>query len=381
MKTYLKICILFGSILIFLSSYREDDTTIKLKWNKAYAGETRDTVTTGLLWSLSLLGAELPLGCKDDGIEWNDSNLITLHLHKMGFAETSLKFLKVLCDSIKISDEYKLTGGIDIGRWIVLTLHSPWHYYKITGTAPTLQEFYNRHSIDSNIFFVVCNSGVAKKPRRIKMEVGSKINDLCFVAEQSNDSNCNVNFTAIEYETFDVMPNSQLRFAIYDRNGNLKDASDTTNSHAGKPGKCMWCHESKVQPLFFRTEETNSNLTLKDFTKMVDSANAIIDTYRKNNLCEINFDNKQDHTLHELLYISFMEPSAGRTSLEWLNFNSDKNLQSLANTQNHIYEEFPFLGKLYWRSTIDSISPFKVMAVPNSVREPSVYEPNYFKNY
>jgi hypothetical protein len=143
----------------------------------------------------------------------------------------------------------------------------------------------------------------------------------------------------------------------------------------------MWCHESKVQPLFFQTAETNSNLSLKDFTNMVDSANAIIDNYRKNNLCEINFNNKQEHTLHELLYISFMEPSAERTSLEWLNFHSDKNMQTIANTQSHIYEEFPFLGKLYWRSTVDSVSPFKVMAVPNSVREPSMYEPNYFKNY
>ena len=46
------------------------------------------------------------------------------------------------------------------------------------------------------------------------------------------------------------MPNGQLRIALYDKNGNLKEAADSNITHAGKPAKCLWCHESGIQPLF-----------------------------------------------------------------------------------------------------------------------------------
>jgi hypothetical protein len=44
----------------------------------------------------------------------------------------------------------------------------------------------------------------------------------------------------------------------------------------------------------------------------------------------------------------------------------------------HSYPEFPFLGMLYHRDAVDPLAPYESERVPESAREHSSYEPNFF---
>ena len=46
----------------------DDNFTLQLKWNKAYATETKQMAETGFLWTLCFLGAELPKGSFNEGV-------------------------------------------------------------------------------------------------------------------------------------------------------------------------------------------------------------------------------------------------------------------------------------------------------------------------
>ena len=71
-----------------------------------------------------------------------------------------------------------------------------------------------------------------------------------------------------------------------------------------------------------------------------------------------------------------MEPSAKRLSIEWsININEIENL--LDGIPTHNYDEFPFLGDLYFREEIDQYAPFSGLPVSSSVREKSNREVNY----
>ena len=72
-----KILVLVSVLLIACTNSTYDDivetdTTLKLKWNKSYEGETIEKAIIGLQWALSYLGATLPLS--GDGIENQFSN-------------------------------------------------------------------------------------------------------------------------------------------------------------------------------------------------------------------------------------------------------------------------------------------------------------------
>jgi hypothetical protein len=72
-----------------------------------------------------------------------------------------------------------------------------------------------------------------------------------------------------------------------------------------------------------------------------------------------------------------MEPSIFRINQE---FKNDSNmLYELQKYKQHTYEEFPFLGDLYYRDTIDSHFKYSKIIVPNNIREKSINEPRYFK--
>ena len=93
----------------------------------------------------------------------------------------------------------------------------------------------------------------------------------------------------------------------------------------------------------------------------------------------VDFNQTQEHTLTELLYISFMEPSAERLSFEW-NMTLEE-IEVLTNgIQTHVYEEFPFLGDLFYRDDIKDLGPFEGLEVSTSVREESEREVNYLND-
>jgi hypothetical protein len=50
----------------------------------------------------------------------------------------------------------------------------------------------------------------------------------------------------------------------------------------------------------------------------------------------------------------------------------------MKNLPAHVYYEFPFLGNLYYRSWADSLAPYRTIKTPESAREASAYEPDFF---
>jgi hypothetical protein len=381
-KIALLLCIpfllFFGSFQYLVQSQSDSVPEITLKWHKAYPDQNFKIVKLGLLWSLSYLGAELPKNVLDSAIRFKDSCTFNLRFDKLGFNAEAIKALTVICDSLKKGDEYKQNKSVDLSRFIVLTLYSPFHYYQITQAIPELRTFIKKYRLQKPEYFGVTNSTVSKSHRLIKFSKdSSSLSSIGFLAEEGDGSLIDNTFKAEVFETFDIMPNGQFRYAIYDKQGKLTDASSNKFSQAGSVGKCMWCHETYLQPLFTKNIPIQNMLSNAEFENKMARIQKQIDAYRKTLNTEIHFENKQDHTTAELLYISFMEPSAMRLIKE---FDGDSlALDNVAKTNHHIYEEFPFLGKLYSRQEADKYSPIKCLQVPESVREKSIFQPNYFK--
>lgn len=356
----------------------ENKYTITFRWNKAYATEQWSNVRTGMIWSFSFLGAELPAGSFDASLNWIDANTFRCDLSKLGFNISALETLSVITDELKKSEEYKKNNAADIGRFLMLTIYSSRHYYRITAAAPTLNSFKESHGFNAPLFFAVTNSGVSLHDRLIKINTTSSFSNLSCMASEGTGNLADSTFSEIEYECIDLMPNSQLRFSVYDANGALKLSANNLLSAAGRPGKCMWCHESNFSPLFYLNGDLPGYLTTQQFDDTIYAFRDRIINQRKTLSTDVHYENLQDHTQSELLYISFLEPSTERIAGEW-GISAQEVNEKMNNLPTHVYAEFPFLGNLYYRSWVDSLAPYKTLRTPESAREESIYEPDFFR--
>lgn len=368
--------LLCGFFLSSCTPEKFEASKIHLRWVKAYPTETWENVKTGIYWSLSYLGATLDSA--NDILLKEDSTHFTLDLVKAGFDQHALNAFEVIIDSLRRSEEYKKYNAIDVSRFLVLTEHSSWHYYEITGVAKNLDEFYKRHNASGDKEFHVYHSGVAKHQRNIRFVIGPTALDMAWIAEEGTGSLDSGTFAKTAFEVFDVMKNGQLRFAVYNEKGKLIPGSPSEHSVAGKPSKCIWCHELVVQPLFFETTEPVKGISIAAFGLLVDSTQRQLENYRAQLHSVIDFSQKQAHTQGELLYISFMEPSAFRLANEWQTDTLQAKLR-MGKLPAHVYEEFPFLGSSYYRNAADSLVDYSTVPVPLSVREFLQGEPNYFR--
>ena len=368
-------------LLFFFSRCANDkggsDPSLILQWPQAYPAEDWTKVKTGLAWSLSLLGAQVPAGSVDRIFQQDGSGHIRSNPLEAGFNNHALDAMQVIISKLKESDEYKSKGAVDLGRFLVLSVYSSWNYYGITQTETTLNEFKSRFNTPSGLKYAATNSTVSGHDRIITFHLSSDLSRMYFLAEEGTGSVAAGTFLPAEYETIAFMPNGQPRFALYDGNGRLKEAADTSLSLAGKPGKCMWCHESGIQPLFEVNTDVNGYLTQAAFMEKVDTARLMLEQYRSKLSTAVLYTNKQDHTLSEWLYISFMEPSVYRLAKEW-NVPEATVASMLAALPTHSNLEFNWINRLYNRSDVESFSPWHTVPVPFSVREKSVYEPDFF---
>lgn len=367
----------------FKSSTSSGDTslTINLKLIKAYPSQSMEDLKTGVLWSFSYLGASLPKGVYEKAFVAIDSNTYALDIQQLGFNERALKALAFICDSIENTATYKNHKSIDLSRFLVLTLHSSWHYYQITGAYKTLTAFNEHYAMDQANVFGVTKSTVTSNDRLIKIKSAEDPLKMAFMAIEGKGSLQHKTFNPESFEVMDVMPNGQLRFAVYNKEGELIASSPKDHSLAGKPSKCMWCHELIIQPLVNADNiPVNGMMSNEAFEKLRSDLQTKLDTYRKGLNTEIQFENKQDHTKLELLYISFMQASLQRTMTEFPELNATQR-DAIMKMNASEYEEFPFIGNnLYHRFYIDSIMGIRDVNVPLSVREEIGSEINYFKN-
>ncbi len=89
----------------------------------------------------------------------------------------------------------------------------------------TLEGFLEAHSLDSALAFPVLESTVLKEHRMIRFAVSPHAEHLAFLAQESPEGISRPVFHIDAYEAFGILPNGQLRFAIYDAQGKLAPAA------------------------------------------------------------------------------------------------------------------------------------------------------------
>lgn len=373
MKKLVSLLLVFWLLSCERDSYSDlvgGETAINLKWNKAYPDDTIDKSLIGLKWALSYMGATLP--SSDAGFRTTAST-ITIDIKKLGFNVNAQQNLSKLVEKIKATPEYQNNNAVDLGRFVTLLIGASEHYYEIIGTPNTLDEILNQYTLLPQKGYVN-NSSVSLEHRIIRFSEQNGFNQV-FLSEEVDP----VSGEIYEYETIELLPNGQLRFGIFDTNGNRKNNADATHSNAGKPAKCMWCHESTINQMFTPQNDYAGYLTYADFQSTLIG-------YRETNRAQklaltdgVDFAQTQQHTLTELLYISFMEPSAERLSAEW-NMPLAQVQSLLSGLPTHVYDEFPFLGNLYYRHEVETLAPFQGLSVSTNVREASTIEVNHLND-
>jgi hypothetical protein len=340
-----------------------------LKWNKAYADDTLEKSSIGLQWAFSYLGARL--SNPSSGMRLS-AETITIIPEELGFDDAALSKLAILHEKIKASEEYRKTKSIDLGRYVTLILGASEHYYAITGVPEQLSTLLSNYQLLPQKGYVN-KSGVALEHRIIAFSAQKNLNQVFLSSEIDS-----VSGSVYEYETVEILPNGQLRFGIFDNNGNRKNNADASHSNAGKPAKCMWCHESTIQRLFYPQLDFPDYLTYAEFKDSLFNFNQDLTETKLAMQGGVDYAETQQHTLTELLYISFMEPSAARLAEEW-NMTLAEVAQLLSGLPTHTYAEFPFLGDLYSREEVEDLAPFKGLEVSSKVREQSAIEVNHLE--
>lgn len=368
-----KIIVLFTLLTLVSCKYDhkiepiETSTTIHLKWNKAYPDDNIQKSLTGLKWALSFVGAALLQ--EGNGIFISDDTIV-VDVSKLGLSEKAEQKLSLLQTKIKESEEYKKNSSIDLGRYVCLLIGASEHYYAITDVPLQLNEVLKKYTFKKDKGYVN-NSGISLNHRVIQFSEQNGFEQI-FLSEEIDSNSKQV----LEYETIELMHNGQIRFGIWDVNGNRKNAVDASHSNAGKPAKCMWCHESSIQQFYNFQKDYPGYLTYSDLQDKLVAYRYAHHLKQKSLSSGVDFSKLQDHTFTELLYISFMEPSAERLALEW-GMPIEQIRQRLSGLSTHTYEEFPFLGNLYHRNEIEQYAPFKGLSVSESVREKKGVEVNH----
>lgn len=363
-------------ILILLCSCASDtyddikgseEISLKLKWNKAYPDDSIDKSIIGLKWALSYVGAELPT--TPYGVS-AQNNTITLDFNQLGFSEKAKQKLSILNEKIKLTEEYKTTGAIDLGRFVSLLIGASEHYYEITGVPKRLDELMGEYTLLPEKGFIN-HSSVSLEHRIIQFSEQNEWNQV-FISSEVDP----VSGKIYEYETIEIIPNGQIRFGIFDADGTRRNNADPLHSKAGKPAKCFWCHESNIQQLHSSQDDFPNFIPYLQLQNKLIDYNQYLNSQRLKLTKGVDYSQTQQHTYTELLYISFMEPSAERLSFEW-GISVAQVQKSLSGLPTHIYTEFPFLGNLYFRNDIEKLAPFQSLSVSTNVREQSTIEVNH----
>ncbi|MBW1295770.1 hypothetical protein [Aquimarina litoralis] len=358
-------------VLIFSFDTSKKKNTINLKWNKSYPEDTFTKNVIALKWCLSFLGSDLVADTSTVGMSISNEPMITLNINQLKFNKNATKYLQKLNSKLKKTEEYKKNNAIDLGRYIALTIGSSYHYYKIVDIPDKLQEYYALYSFDT-INGYIDDSSVSLIDRIISISKNNTEKRQAYISTEVDS----ITKKIYEYETLEIMNNGQLKFGIYDHNGNIKDVADRSVTNAGKPAKCIWCHETGVQPLLSKQNDHKGYLTYLALQDSLDDNNKLLRSYQDKHWKDKEITNKRLHTEMEISYISFMEPSAEHLSNEW-GISIEEVKTKLKHLSTHKHHEFGFIGDLYHRKDVDVLAPWKSMEVPESIREKSTNEVNY----
>jgi hypothetical protein len=353
---------------------------IDLRWVQNYPGEKQSNVNTGLYWALSFLGAKLPASASI--LRWRGS-LVTLDLGAAQVQPGSQAAWKKLLQALKSSEEYRRMGAIDIGRFVFLSLCSANHYYALTGTSPTFAQFLARHSFETRQIAVV-ESGVAHGNRLIEVGTGGTVGTIAFVAYEGPGALKDGSFHKADVETLEFMPNGQLHFGLYDLAGNLQATTTPGLTRAGKPSKCLWCHEINLQQPILNRTDVPGYYSTQQFKDLIVREMRMVAGYRQTLRSKVDFRKTQDHTNAENLYMSFAQPTAERLAAEWhMPTDAVRGVLQAGNLKTHPHSteaDDGILGdQLYDRTQVDALAPYRSVRGPTDFREASSYEPDLLR--
>ena len=336
----------------------------------------QDDILLGLKWYLSYLGAPLSIGELENAVRIDTlKQQLSINFAALNFDKQAEYELFKIINTILQSSTYKAQGYIDLGRFVMLTFNSSLHYYKITQAAKQYSDFSNRYNFEDTAMLILNQqtSSVSNGTRVIfKTHLPyHRFSDIAFLAIEGVGDYTHDSFVPLSFEVFDFMDNGQPRFAIYDSFGLLKTAASPLQSSAGKPAKCMWCHESGIQANF-----VGNGANFNAFNTQIENFNAQIAQLRYALPTDLDYQQLQAHSLAELLYVTFMEPTKERIADEWQLDSAETQaiLQQLQPQQN---PEFPQMGWVYNRFQIDSLAPFSPITVPENYRDSARYEPEF----
>lgn len=306
----------------------------------------------GLWWALSNLGAAPPdasgLVVTESGAE---GVRFTLDLGAVGFPEERNGDVTAAVAPIRAWAD----GPVDLGRFLMATLYEPGRYYAITGACGTLEAWRdNRQASDPGLYAVTLSQLVAGdrlvelNPAATDGNADAAVAGLGWLASEGEGSLADGTFAAHEYETVDVLPNGQQRFAVYGADGALRAAASA--SPAGQPGKCMWCHETTLQRGTPENPSAPGYLDHAAFLAEVEAAEAWMAEVRARPSA-VDFATYEVHEWAERVTIGFLEPSAERVAREW---GVDVAEVEALGLDTHVHGEFPEMGDLYDRVDVDA---------------------------
>jgi hypothetical protein len=358
----------------------ESNKVIVLRWYPAPANQSKEEFMVGVSWLLSYLGAKLPLNTYEQGVKFIETQKVELNIDALGFSSNAEQYLQELIAFVKLTEEYKVTGGIDAGRFFALCFNSTYQYYKITEAPLTYDNFTKKYASFVYKTFVCDTSSISNYSRIFNYTIGElTLQNNYFVSQEGVGRYSSGSFVKNDLlEVFDYMENGQPRFMIYNQKGNLYVPDQATKHPAGKPAKCMWCHESGMQPLFNNTPSIMGYVSKEEFSNdQILFTKKLNDFHRQTN-AKIDFSDKKAHTQGEFIYLCFYEPNAQRLAMEW-NITLDQVAQILSGVPTHTNPEFPFLKNVYHRYQIATYAPYQSIEVAHEMREASAQEPNYLK--
>lgn len=369
--------LLFYACTSELEPVLDDETlSIELAWTPGLLLTDKRDMETGLAWVLSLLGAELPSGSLNRATSPVSDHDFTINFNKLGFTDDALRAIHRVLQRLKMSEEYQQKGNIALGRLVMLMLNSSYHYYEITDVPETISEFRSLYNFNGQQL-TVTNSAITSVHRLLEVANAAGYAQIAHIGgESGQEFRAGRAFKPTEFETLDVLPNGQLRFAVYGANGRLKPFADDALTLAGRPAKCMWCHESGIQPFFSiePVQSTDSTLTEEEFLEIRETQTNWIHTYRMRLDTDLDFSNRSDHQFAEWIYEDFMEPTAQEVAHEW-GISLEATMARLQGVETYFRHGTP---DFYRRKVIDMLGPYKVELVPEAAREKSAFEPNFF---
>ena len=332
---------------------------VPLRWTAEPGGITWEEAEAGLAWSLSNLGALPPR----DGwltVVYSDEHttLFEVDLEQVGFDPMAMEALQSAVTPIVQSDELQTLGAVDVGRFLMRTLYSPWRYYSITGACTNVSDWMTLSQSGFVEQYGVTVSLLTAEDRRLTLNEGpwDGIDQIGFSA-RSGEGVIAEPETTLEVEVIDLMSNGQQRYAVFDIDGMLAPAADPEVISAGQPGKCMWCHEGSLMTGTPVNPTSRPHLSYPEWSARISRMQSLLETHRYDLDTSVDFfDDDRTHTHGELLTREFLYPTPARMQREW-GISSEDLSEVLRNNNvsTTLDVEYPERGPVLERADLDAV--------------------------